>query len=139
MRLALREVLLAFKRAPLLAILGVTTIAFSLFAFGLFGLVAINIKSALLEIEVQLAHADRSRFDRLEEIPMERSAFGQQMAGTAPQRGRQSCRPSRAEPLRGHQLQRARRAPRVRDRARFATAWWIPPKRWWRPVTPSRP
>ena len=37
--------------APLLAILGVTTIAFSLFAFGLFGLVAINIKSALLEIE----------------------------------------------------------------------------------------
>ncbi|WP_310571342.1 permease-like cell division protein FtsX [Gemmatimonas sp.] len=51
MRLALREVFLAFKRAPLLAILGVTTIAFSLFAFGLFGLVAINIKSALLEIE----------------------------------------------------------------------------------------
>ena len=51
MRLALREVLLAFKRAPLLAILGVTTIAFSLFAFGLFGLVALNIKSALLEIE----------------------------------------------------------------------------------------
>ncbi|WP_411280297.1 cell division protein FtsX [Gemmatimonas sp.] len=51
MRLALREVFLAFKRAPLLAMLGVTTIAFSLFAFGLFGLVAINIKAALLEIE----------------------------------------------------------------------------------------
>jgi cell division transport system permease protein len=51
MRLALREVYLAFTRAPLLAMLGVTTIAFSLFAFGLFGLVAINIKSALLEIE----------------------------------------------------------------------------------------
>ncbi len=51
MRLALREVFLAFKRAPLLAMLGITTIAFSLFAFGLFGLVAINIKSALLEIE----------------------------------------------------------------------------------------
>ncbi len=51
MKLALREVLLAFKRAPLLAILGITTIAFSLFAFGLFGLVAINIKSALLAIE----------------------------------------------------------------------------------------
>ena len=51
MRLALREVFLAFKRAPLLAMLGVTTIAFSLFAFGLFGLVAINIESALLEIE----------------------------------------------------------------------------------------
>jgi cell division transport system permease protein len=51
MRLALREVFLAFKRAPLLAVLGITTIAFSLFAFGLFGLVAINIKAALLEIE----------------------------------------------------------------------------------------
>ncbi len=51
MMLAFREVLLAFKRAPLLAMLSVTTIAFSLFAFGLFGLVAINIKSALLEIE----------------------------------------------------------------------------------------
>lgn len=51
MRLALREVALAFKRAPLLGILGVTTIAFSLFAFGLFGLVAINIRAALREVE----------------------------------------------------------------------------------------
>jgi len=51
MKLALREVLLAFRRAPLLAILGITTIAFSLFAFGLFGLVAINIRAALREVE----------------------------------------------------------------------------------------
>lgn len=51
MRLAFREVLLAFRRAPLLAMLGVVTIAFSLFAFGLFGLVAINIRSALRGIE----------------------------------------------------------------------------------------
>jgi len=51
MRLALREVLLAFRRAPVLALLGITTIAFSLFAFGLFGLVAINIRSALREVE----------------------------------------------------------------------------------------
>lgn len=51
MRLAFREVMLAFRRAPLLAILSVTTIAFSLFAFGLFGLVAINIRSALRSIE----------------------------------------------------------------------------------------
>jgi cell division transport system permease protein len=51
MRLAFREVALAFRRAPLLSILGVTTIAFSLFAFGLFGLVAINIKAALLAVE----------------------------------------------------------------------------------------
>ena len=51
MRLAWREVLLAFRRSPALALLSVTTIAFSLFAFGLFGLVAINIKSALRAIE----------------------------------------------------------------------------------------
>ncbi len=51
MKLALREVVLAFRRAPVLALLGVTTIAFSLFAFGLFGLVAINIRSSLLAIE----------------------------------------------------------------------------------------
>lgn len=51
MRLAFREVMLAFRRAPLLAILSVTTIAFSLFAFGLFGLVALNIRVALREIE----------------------------------------------------------------------------------------
>ncbi|WP_353267630.1 permease-like cell division protein FtsX [Gemmatimonas sp.] len=51
MRLALREVALAFRRAPLLAVLGVVTIGFSLFAFGLFGLVAINIRTALREVE----------------------------------------------------------------------------------------
>jgi cell division transport system permease protein len=72
MRLALREVLLAFKRAPLLAILGVTTIAFSLFAFGLFGLVAINIKSALLEIEdrveVRAFLIDGARDAQVEEL-----------------------------------------------------------------------
>jgi len=50
-RLAIREALLAFKRAPLLSALGVTTIAFSLFAFGLFSLVAINIRNALRGIE----------------------------------------------------------------------------------------
>ena len=51
MRLALREALLAFKRSPLLSALGVTTIAFSLFAFGLFSLVALNIRSALRQVE----------------------------------------------------------------------------------------
>lgn len=72
MRLALREVFLAFKRAPLLALLGVTTIAFSLFAFGLFGLVAINIKSALLEIEdrveVRAFLIDGARDAQVEEL-----------------------------------------------------------------------
>lgn len=51
MSLALREVWLAFRRAPLLALLSVTTIAFSLFSFALFGLVALNIRSALRSIE----------------------------------------------------------------------------------------
>lgn len=51
MRLALREALAAFRRAPLLSALGVITIAFSLFAFGLFALVAVNIRSALRTLE----------------------------------------------------------------------------------------
>ena len=41
----------AVRRAPLLSVLSVTTIAFSLFAFGLFGLVALNIRAALQRIE----------------------------------------------------------------------------------------
>ena len=51
MRLALREALLAFKRSPLLSALSITTIAFSLFAFGLFSLVALNIRTALRSVE----------------------------------------------------------------------------------------
>ncbi len=51
MRLAIREALLAFRRAPMLSALSVTTIAFSLFAFGLFGLVALNIRNALRDVE----------------------------------------------------------------------------------------
>jgi cell division transport system permease protein len=45
--LVVREALLAFKRAPLLSALSVTTIAFSLFVLGLFGLVAVNLQDAL--------------------------------------------------------------------------------------------
>ncbi len=51
MRLAFREALLAFRRTPLMSMLGITTIAFSLFAFGLFGLVALNIREALRLVE----------------------------------------------------------------------------------------
>jgi cell division transport system permease protein len=43
-RLVVRETALAFRRAPLLSVLSVTTIAFSLFVFGLFGLVAVNLR-----------------------------------------------------------------------------------------------
>jgi cell division transport system permease protein len=41
----------AFRRAPLLSALSITTIAFSLFAFGLFGRVALNISDALDRVE----------------------------------------------------------------------------------------
>jgi cell division transport system permease protein len=47
----IREAVTASGRAPLLSILGVVTIAFSIFAFGLFGLVAINIRKALEQVE----------------------------------------------------------------------------------------
>ena len=47
MNLTIREALLAFRRAPLLSTLSVTTIAFSLFVVGLFGLVAVNLQDAL--------------------------------------------------------------------------------------------
>lgn len=47
MTLILRETLNAFRRAPLLSALSITTIAFSLFVFGLFALVAINLHYAM--------------------------------------------------------------------------------------------
>ena len=48
---SLREAMRAFSRAPLLSALGVLTIALSLFAFGLFGLVALNLRAALDQVE----------------------------------------------------------------------------------------
>jgi len=48
---AVRDTMYAFRRAPLLSVLSITTIAFSLFAVGLFGLVALNIRDALLRVE----------------------------------------------------------------------------------------
>lgn len=47
MNLTLRETALAFRRAPLPSLLSITTIAFSLFVFGLFGLVAVNIHDVI--------------------------------------------------------------------------------------------
>lgn len=49
--LAIREAVRASQRSPVLSLLSVTTIAFSLFAFGLFGLVAVNIQETLTQIE----------------------------------------------------------------------------------------
>lgn len=51
MRLVTRETLLAFQRAPLLSFLSISSIAFSLFSFGLFALVAVNIRDAILRLE----------------------------------------------------------------------------------------
>ena len=51
MRLALREAFLAFRRAPLLSALSVTTIGFALFVVGLFALVALNLRTALTQVE----------------------------------------------------------------------------------------
>jgi cell division transport system permease protein len=48
---SLRDAFITFRRAPLLSALSITTIAFSLFAFGLFGLVALNIREALERLE----------------------------------------------------------------------------------------
>jgi cell division transport system permease protein len=48
---SLRDAFVTFRRSPLLSALSVTTIAFSLFALGLFGLVALNIRQALDKLE----------------------------------------------------------------------------------------
>lgn len=48
---SLRDAFVTFRRSPLLSALSVTTIAFSLFAFGLFGLVALNIRETLDRLE----------------------------------------------------------------------------------------
>src|SRR5205809_6169062 len=67
--IALRTALSAFRRAPLMSALSVTTIAFSLFAFGLFGLVALNIRNALQtveeRVEIRAFVADKTPVERL--------------------------------------------------------------------------
>ncbi|HSJ63981.1 MAG TPA: permease-like cell division protein FtsX [Gemmatimonadaceae bacterium] len=51
MLLTVREALMSFKRAPLLSALSIMMIAFSLFSFGLFALVAINFRQELGRVE----------------------------------------------------------------------------------------
>src|SRR5712675_1111788 len=58
MNLTFREAMLTFKRAPLLSVLSVTTIAFSLFVLGLFGLVVINLQDALHGVEERVELRD---------------------------------------------------------------------------------
>lgn len=69
---AVRTAITAIKRAPLLSALSVTTIAFSLFAFGLFGLVALNIRAALQRagdrVEIRAFAGDSASIDALRSI-----------------------------------------------------------------------
>jgi cell division transport system permease protein len=77
--LALKTAFAAFRRAPLLSALSVTTIAFSLFAFGLFGLVALNIRNALRDVEerveIRAFVADGTPDERLATVADSIAAF----------------------------------------------------------------
>jgi len=59
----------ALRNSPLLSALSITTIGFSLFAFGLFGLVALNIRSALEQVaareEIRAFVADSTPIETL--------------------------------------------------------------------------
>lgn len=85
MTLLVREALLSFRRAPLLSALSITSIAFSLFAVGLFGLAALNLRLALSGLEekveivafvlrgtpteaITLASQDLSAFPEVQEV-----------------------------------------------------------------------
>ena len=50
MRLAIREAVRGFARAPILSVLSITTIAFALFVVGLVVLVGLNVQAALEEV-----------------------------------------------------------------------------------------
>src|SRR6266498_1268103 len=77
--LAVREAANASRRAPLLSALGVLTIGFSLFAFGLFALVAVNIRQALRaveeRVEVRAFIADGTPLDAVGEAMGDIGAF----------------------------------------------------------------
>ena len=67
--IAVRDAFLAVRKAPLLSALSVMTIGFSLFAFALFGLVALNIRSALERVEerveIRAFIADGTRIEEI--------------------------------------------------------------------------
>ena len=81
MRLAVRDALFAFRKAPLLSVLSVLTIAFSLFAFALFGLVAINIRNALEgvgeRVEIRAFVADGTSTDEIAAAVAEISRYAE--------------------------------------------------------------
>ena len=80
----IRDALIAFRRTPLLSVLSITTIAFSLFAFGLFGLVALNIREALdrLEdrVEIRAFVADGTAPEAMAQAASDISAYPEVLA-----------------------------------------------------------
>ena len=81
---SIRDALIAFRRTPLLSVLSITTIAFSLFAFGLFGLVALNIREALdrLEdrVEIRAFVADGTAPEAMAQAASDISAYPEVLA-----------------------------------------------------------
>ena len=79
MTLSFRTAIFAFTRSPLLSALSITTIAFSLFAFGLFGLVALNLRDALRRIEerveIRAFVTDGTPVERMATLASEIQAF----------------------------------------------------------------
>jgi cell division transport system permease protein len=77
--LSFRTAIFAFTRSPLLSALSITTIAFSLFAFGLFGLVALNLRDALRRIEerveIRAFVTDGTPVERMATLASEIQAF----------------------------------------------------------------
>lgn len=86
MRLALRDALFAFRKAPLLSMLSITTIAFSLFAFALFGLVALNIRHALESVgervEIRAFIADGTRIEDIVNAADEVAGYSEVLSST---------------------------------------------------------
>src|SRR5206468_12923907 len=66
---AVRAAMFAFRRAPPLSALSITTIALSLFPVGLFGLVVLNIRQALQKVEdrvdIRAFVADKTPIEQL--------------------------------------------------------------------------
>ena len=82
--IAMRDALFAVRKAPLLSALSVMTIGFSLFAFALFGLVALNIKSALERVEerveIRAFIADGTRIEEIANAALEIARYAEVQA-----------------------------------------------------------
>ena len=83
---ALREALAAFRRAPLLTMLSILSIALSLFVVGLFGLTAFNISRAVRQVEEKVEVVaylrDQTTAAQLEQARTEIAALPQVAAVT---------------------------------------------------------